>query len=205
MNKTILALAVGLLALRPASRQPARERHVSFVPRAEAAQSSKLGDLTPFRNIVVDVSALDRQGRPCRRQDAHQGSRDPVGRSGSRFEAARGGRLAHRRQGDRPRARSRFAQALPTPPNASRRSRICCPSWIRREILTPRRVAFETRAGIVDGGTTRRRRRPNGSEEAWISITRAGHRREARFRKSRSASGSSRSSRRRSARPAATP
>jgi hypothetical protein len=58
MNKTILALAVGLLTVSTSEPNLHANGHASFVPHAEAAMSSKLGDLTLFRTIVVDVSAL---------------------------------------------------------------------------------------------------------------------------------------------------
>ena len=58
MNKTILALAVGLLTVSTSEPNVHANGHISFVSLAEAAMSSKLGDLTPFRTIVVDVSAL---------------------------------------------------------------------------------------------------------------------------------------------------
>jgi hypothetical protein len=58
MKRMILALAIGVPTLTiGAPHQYAGER-VSFAPLAEAAMSSKLGDISAFRAIVVDVSAL---------------------------------------------------------------------------------------------------------------------------------------------------
>ena len=61
MNRTILGVTTAVLALCFTLPLPHASGGPTLLPRAEAA-TSKLGDLTPFHAIVVDVATLVDKG-----------------------------------------------------------------------------------------------------------------------------------------------
>ena len=61
MKRVLLAAAIGLLTWAIGEPMHAGGS-ISFLPSAEAGMSAKLGDLSPFRTIVIDASTLIDKG-----------------------------------------------------------------------------------------------------------------------------------------------